>query len=67
MQSNSPLVIIRRSMQDDSSSVLQAAGAAMEALGIELTNYTSASTDQNVPMLNGYSVNDARYRRPRRA
>ncbi len=22
----------------------------MEALGIELTNYTSASTDQNVPM-----------------
>ena len=40
-------------MQDDSSSVLQAAGAAMEALGIELTNYTSASTDQNVPMSMG--------------
>ncbi len=39
--------------QSDSSPVLQAAGAAMKALGIELTQYTCASTDQNVPMSMG--------------
>lgn len=32
------------------SPVLQAARAAQMALGIELTEYMSASTDQNVPM-----------------
>lgn len=37
-------------MQNSSSPVLQAARAAQEALGIPLTSFTSASTDQNVPM-----------------
>lgn len=32
------------------SPVLQAARAAQMALGIKLTDFTSASTDQNVPM-----------------
>ncbi len=39
--------------QSDDNPVLQAARAAQDALGIELTNYTSASTDQNVPMSMG--------------
>ncbi|MCD8339193.1 MAG: M20/M25/M40 family metallo-hydrolase, partial [Burkholderiales bacterium] len=39
--------------QSNDSDVLQAARAAQEALGIELTEFTSASTDQNVPMSMG--------------
>ncbi len=37
----------------DENPVLQAAHAAQTALGIELTNYTTASNDQNIPMSMG--------------